>query len=85
MFSKIVPSREQWKLIQELMHNQQYDTAITLLTQLLEISPWSIEYREERSNCYIKEGDILSAISDLRGVNRLSQDSTHGYVFLMFL
>lgn len=52
---------------------------ITLLTQLLEISPWAKHFRETRAESYIAENDILAAISDLRSVNRLSQDSTDGY------
>jgi DnaJ homolog subfamily C member 3 len=61
------------------MEDGDFQTAITLLTQLLEISPWSAEFRETRSRCYLKAGDKIAAISDMRSVNRLSQDSTTGY------
>jgi DnaJ homolog subfamily C member 3 len=78
-YSKINPAREQWELVQEIMHNGDYTTAATLLTQLLEISPWSAEIRETRAHCYLWSGDKIAAISDMRSVNRLSQDSTTGY------
>lgn len=62
-----------------------YSTAIVLLTQLLEISPWSALYRETRAKCHVKNGDSLAAVSDMRSVNRLSQDSTTGYYKLAVL
>lgn len=85
-YSKIQPAREQLALVQDLInHRSEYNTAITLLTQLLEISPWSISLREKRADCYIQDQDILSAVSDLRSVNRLTQDSTAGYFKLSLL
>lgn len=41
--------------------------------------------RETRAECYIKDEDILSAVSDLRSVNRLTQDGTTGYFKLSLL
>ena len=79
MYSKVEPAKAKWEQVQELMTLGEYSTSIVLLTQLLEISPWSTEYRESRAKCYIQEGDRLSAVSDYRSVNRLSQDSTEGY------
>lgn len=85
MYSKLEPAEEQWQLVQDVMHRGDFRTAISLLTQLLELSPWSTIYREARAHCYIEEGDVLSAVSDLRSVNRLSQDSTAGYFRLATL
>lgn len=79
LYQRINPAREQWALVQQMMANQDHGTAIVLLTQLLEISPWSAQYREARGKAYILAGDRLSAVSDFRSVNRLSQDSTDGY------
>ncbi|XP_059618754.1 dnaJ homolog subfamily C member 3 [Phlebotomus argentipes] len=79
LYSKIDPAREQWESIEELRARGDYRTSIAFLTQLLEISPWCAKFRETRADCYIKENDVLSAVSDLRSVNRLSQDSTAGY------
>ena len=79
MYGKIAPAREQWDLVLNIIEQGEYQTAITLLTQLLEISPWSSLIRETRGKCYILAGDQLSAVSDFRSVNRLTQDSTDGY------
>lgn len=85
MYNRLNPAREQLEQVNELIDNNQHRTAITLITQLLEISPWSSTLREHRANCHINENDILSAVSDLRSVNRLSQDSTSGYYRLSIL
>ncbi|XP_055695415.1 dnaJ homolog subfamily C member 3 [Lutzomyia longipalpis] len=85
LYSKIDPAREQWAAVEDLIRRGDYRTAIAFLTQLLEISPWSATFRESRADCYIKENDVLSAVSDLRSVNRLSHDSTGGYFRLATL
>lgn len=79
LHSRIQPARDQWIYVENAMAANDHQYSITLLTQLLEISPWSKLLRETRAECYIAENDILAAISDLRSVNRLSQDSTDGY------
>lgn len=84
-FQRLNPAREQADHVDQLIVRFEYKTAITLLTQLLEVSPWSAKFRELRADCYIKDNDILSAVSDLRSVNRLSQDSTDGYFKLSSL
>lgn len=81
-YERIEPAREQYNLIQDLIHNEDYQTVVTLLTQMLEISPWSAEFRETRAMAYRYLGDHLSAVSDMRSVNRLTQDSTDGYLKL---
>lgn len=85
MYSRIEPAREQLRQVQQLIAYNDNRNAITLISQLLEISPWSAILREQRANCYIFEDEILSAVSDLRSVNRLSQDSTSGYYRLAAL
>lgn len=81
-YARIDPARDQWALCLDLLARGDYTTAIALLTQLLEICPWSVEIREARAQSYIRVGDRLSAVSDFRSVNRLSQDSTDGYYTL---
>lgn len=78
-YERIEPAREQYNLIQELIDREDFATVVNLLTQMLEISPWSAEFREARANAYLRTGDTLSAVSDMRSVNRLTQDSTDGY------
>uniref|UniRef100_A0A336LLD5 CSON011110 protein n=1 Tax=Culicoides sonorensis TaxID=179676 RepID=A0A336LLD5_CULSO len=65
-YSRIEPARDQYNLIQELIAREDFATVANLLTQMLEISPWSAEFREERANAYLHTGDSLSAVSDLR-------------------
>lgn len=67
------------------MRNGDYRNAIQMLTQLLEVSPWCVHYRQARADAYFESNDMLSAISDLRSVNKLSQDSTDGYYKLAAL
>lgn len=84
-FEKLQPARDQELMVEDSVDRGDYKTAIVLLTQLLELCPWSSKYRESRAECYIHENDLLSAVSDLRSVNRLSQDSTDGYFNLSTL
>lgn len=77
--SRIHPAREQSIYVKNAVQHNDHQQVIALVTQLLEISPWSREYRETRADSYIAVGDILAAISDLRSVNRLTQDSTDGF------
>lgn len=79
MYSRVEPAREQWNTIQHLIVDKDYLTAIHLISQMLELSPWSSLFRETRADCYVQAGDYLGAVSDYRSVNRLSQDSTAGF------
>lgn len=78
-YERLAPAEEQWTIVQELLRRGDNRNAITMLTQLLEVSPWSLTFRQSRSEAYIAENDLLAAISDLRSANKLSQDSTEGY------
>lgn len=78
-YSRIEPAREQWDTIRQMMDHGDYHNSIHLITQMLELSPWSSMFRETRADCYIQVGDYLGAVSDYRSVNRLSQDSTAGF------
>lgn len=84
-YTRIQPARDQYVYILEAIKYNNHAHAIQLMTQLLEISPWSKELREMRADSHIATGDILSAVSDLRSVNRLTQDSTDGYFKLSHL
>ncbi|EDW85102.1 uncharacterized protein Dwil_GK14476 [Drosophila willistoni] len=78
-YGRIQPAIEQWQLVQQLIGHEDYQNAIPMVTQLLEISPWSVGFRQARSDLYVEVNDPLSAIADMRQVNRLSQDSTEGH------
>ncbi|XP_053694100.1 dnaJ homolog subfamily C member 3 [Sabethes cyaneus] len=81
-YGRIEPARDQWALCLDVIHRGDYTTAVALLTQLLEMCPWSVEIRETRAQAYIRIGDRLAAVSEYRSVNRLSLDSTEGYYTL---
>ncbi|EDV49750.1 dnaJ homolog subfamily C member 3 [Drosophila erecta] len=66
-------------VVQRAVQPGDHEHAIFLLTQLLEISPWAVPFLQARSDAYIAINDPLSAIADLRQVNRLTQDSTEGH------
>ncbi|XP_036325978.1 dnaJ homolog subfamily C member 3 isoform X2 [Rhagoletis pomonella] len=76
---------EQWENIKDLKYRGDERNIIPMITQLLEISPWSVEFRQTRADAYIAINDLLPAISDLRSVNKLSQDSTEGYYRIALL
>lgn len=76
LYQRINPAREQLNLVHDVMARNDYQTAIALLTQLLEISPWCSEIRELRAQSYLMIGDRIAAVSDFRSVNRLMQDGS---------
>jgi DnaJ homolog subfamily C member 3 len=76
LYHRINPAREQIQLVRDILVQNDHSTAVALLTQLLEISPWSSELRELRAHSYLALGDRLSAVSDFRSVNRLMQDGS---------
>lgn len=84
-YSKVQPARDQYVYVMDSIQRNNHHHAIQLMTQLLEISPWSKQLREMRADSNIAVSDILSAISDLRSVNRLTQDSTDGFFKLSHL
>lgn len=76
LYQRINPAREQINLVHEIVGNGDHPTAISLLTQLLEISPWCAEIREMRAKSYLMIGDRIAAVSDFKSVNRLMQDGS---------
>jgi len=82
LFNRIEPAREQWQLIRDLQAAGRHRDTVEMLTQMLEISPWSPDLRESRAAAYLKLNDHLAAVSDLRSVNKLTQDSTDGFLKL---
>lgn len=76
LFHRISPAREQITLVHQLISNNDHSTVVTLLSQLLEISPWSPSFRELRAHSYLAIGDRMSAVSDFKSVNRLMQDGS---------
>ncbi|XP_067615214.1 dnaJ homolog subfamily C member 3 [Eurosta solidaginis] len=84
-FQRIDAAIEQWEIIKDLKRRGDARNIIPMITQLLEISPWATEFRQARADANIAINEIQSAISDLRSVNKLSQDSTAGYYRIALL
>lgn len=76
LYQRINPAREQLDLVHEVISRGDHQTAIALLSQLLEVSPWCSEIRELRAQSHLMVGDRLAAVSDFRSVNRLMQDGS---------
>lgn len=76
LYQRINPAREQIDLVHDVMARGEHQTAVGLLTQLLEVSPWCSEIRELRAQSYLMIGDRIAAVSDFRSVNRLMQDGS---------
>lgn len=76
LYERINPARQQVDLVHEVLSRNDHGTAIALLSQLLEISPWSPDLRELRAQSNLAVGDRMSAVSDFKSVNRLMQDGS---------
>ncbi|KAJ0181502.1 hypothetical protein K1T71_003587 [Dendrolimus kikuchii] len=76
---------EDLRLVEAYYRGGDFRAAAELASRLLEVSPWSAQLRQLRAECYIATNDLFSAVSDIRSVNRLQQDSTDGYYRLATL
>ncbi|XP_078514087.1 dnaJ homolog subfamily C member 3 [Lissotriton helveticus] len=56
-----------------------YQSAETFLSIAIEVCVWDAELRELRSECYIQEGELGKAISDLKVASKLKNDNTEAF------
>lgn len=84
-YHKIDALIEDLRLVEAYYRGGDYRAAVDLATTLLDSSPWAAQLRQLRAECYIGLNDLFSAVSDIRSVNRLQQDSTDGYYRLATL
>ncbi|XP_063634126.1 dnaJ homolog subfamily C member 3 [Cydia splendana] len=84
-YHKIDEYMEDLRLVEAYYRGGDHRAAVELATRLLEVSPWSAQLRQLRAESYIALNDLFSAVSDIRSVNRLQQDSTDGYYRLATL
>ncbi|XP_015111996.1 dnaJ homolog subfamily C member 3 [Diachasma alloeum] len=68
-----------YSLAKQQMDEGHYSTAVELLTQIIEFSPWALELREHRAHCHVALGNHLNAIPDMRASTKLLPDNTLGY------
>ena len=50
----------------QLLENNECEEAIPFLTEAIEVSPWNLDLREMRADCYEMTGNFQSAISDIK-------------------
>uniref|UniRef100_A0A0A9YQS7 DnaJ subfamily C member 3 n=1 Tax=Lygus hesperus TaxID=30085 RepID=A0A0A9YQS7_LYGHE len=67
------------------INQNDWATAVDLLSRIIEVCPWSSYLRELRSQCYVALNDPLSAILDLRSTTKLQSDNTDGFYKLSLL
>lgn len=65
--------------------NDDYASAIQLLSEVIEVSPWASELYELRSEIHMENNDVLSAVSDIKAATKLLSDNVQGYFKLSTL
>ncbi|XP_055937905.1 dnaJ homolog subfamily C member 3-like [Argiope bruennichi] len=81
-YNLIEPIKRDVQLAYSLFADHSYHEAVDILTRLLQEVPWDAKLREMRAHCYEKLGDLMSAISDLRGILKSQTDSQLRYLKL---
>lgn len=67
------------------MDNSDYASAVDHYDQAIDIAKWDISLREKRSDAYLKLGNIVNAIGDVRAIAKLTNDNTEAYLKLAHL
>ncbi|XP_069499378.1 dnaJ homolog subfamily C member 3-like [Ambystoma mexicanum] len=85
-------AQNQLARIQELETNMQeaeasadrrdFTNAISFLERVIELSPWSPEARELRSECFLQIGEYSKAIMDLKPTTKLRNDNRAAFLKL---
>ncbi|KAJ9573511.1 hypothetical protein L9F63_009075, partial [Diploptera punctata] len=83
--SKIEPTKHDISLAKAFVREGDYSIAIDLITKIIEIYIWVNKMRELRAECHVAQGDITSAISDIRSTTKLQSDNTAGFFKLATL
>ncbi|XP_069105211.1 dnaJ homolog subfamily C member 3-like [Argopecten irradians] len=82
---KIHPLQASIEEAHHFFHVREFQAAIDLLTQAIEVCPWDIELREIRSECYMAQGDYFKAVGDIRSTTKLRSDNTPAFLKLSLL
>lgn len=85
LIQRIEPARVRLNYAYSSYNQASYPDAVVYLTQVLETCPWAHEIRQLRAESHIKNGELLSAIADIRSATRLQTDYTQGYYRLSTL
>lgn len=64
---------------------QDFSKAIELFSSIIENCPWAIRLRELRADSYLKTGDNLKAVNDLKATAKLIPDNTQAFLQISLL
>lgn len=64
------------------MDNNDFANAVDFYDKAIDIAKWDISLREKRSDAYLKLGNIINAIGDVRAIAKLTNDNTGAYLKL---
>lgn len=85
LLHRIDPARERYRMAKYYFGNNDYPSAIQLISEAIETSPWATEFYELRSEMHMESGNVMSAVSDIRSSTKLQADNTDGYYKLATL
>jgi len=66
----------------EHFDNNDFASAIDHYDSAIEIAKWDTTLREKRAEAYLKLGNIINAIGDVRAIAKLTNDNTDAYLKL---
>lgn len=69
----------------EFAANSDYASAIDNYDTAIEIAKWDTSLREKRANAYLKIGNTISAIGDIRAIAKLTNGNTAAFLKLAHL
>ena len=67
------------------INNRDYEAAVLVLGEAIELSPWDASLRQQRAECYKLLGHYQSAISDLKVITKLTNDNTAAFLEISLL
>ncbi|XP_076043654.1 dnaJ homolog subfamily C member P58IPK [Oratosquilla oratoria] len=85
IYTQIEPLKKNIEYVKHSIKAGRYEDATHVLKEVIEQCPWDASLRELRVSAYEAVGDIMSAITDLRTVTKLTQDNTQGFLRLSSL
>lgn len=85
LLQRIDPARERKRSAKYYFGNNDYHSAIQLISEAIETSPWATELYELRSEMHMESGNVIAAVADIRSSTKLQADNMEGYYKLSTL